>query len=373
MSVINFCEIELGHFAAICVHIELIDLKTACTLAERISVANQKAYSERYNEPYEPISYDSIELVALHALAKPESLTGVHFGPLAYNCDFSLYSDDLAKQIEEHIRALEEKCRSWQEAKQREQRKAEENAEAYDEVGQLPVIPAEQIKQECEAAGCKRVIIAEFMVNESDGYTDYYGGRNVRKVVIGYGKGLRENFKQLRKAAAEFPPTQDISTDDFKVYAAFTETYQAHGSYFRKGEGSPWHDEYNAVFSSQEDAEAYIAEIGKPHSVTSGDVEMNFEFRIHQKSMENRENYSMGGGNYLGLDRYSGWKVSSVRVDWFNSDMESAISEPAEESKPEPEAEPQQAEQEPAEVATLPPEEVSGPKLTPDDAYLSWL
>jgi hypothetical protein len=26
---------------------------------------------------------------------------------------------------------------------------------------------------------------------------------------------------------------------------------------------------------------------------------------------ENRENYSMGGGNYLGTSRYGGWKVSS--------------------------------------------------------------
>jgi hypothetical protein len=35
-------------------------------------------------------------------------------------------------------------------------------------------------------------------------------------------------------------------------------------------------------------------------------------WRITEESIEHRENYSMGGGNYLGDSRYGGWTVYST-------------------------------------------------------------
>jgi hypothetical protein len=45
-----------------------------------------------------------------------------------------------------------------------------------------------------------------------------------------------------------------------------------------------------------------------------------FEWQIDCQSIEHRENYSMGGGNYLGRSRYGGWMVKSQT--WVDSQME---------------------------------------------------
>ena len=87
---------------------------------------------------------------------------------------------------------------------QRRLQRAEENAAAFDDIGQLRTVNGDTVAVLCREAGADRVILARHTVDESDGYTDYYGGRTTRTVVIGFGKGKRENFRQLRKAAAAF-------------------------------------------------------------------------------------------------------------------------------------------------------------------------
>jgi hypothetical protein len=59
------------------------------------------------------------------------------------------------------------------------------------------------------------------------------------------------------------------------------------------------------------EAEAWIADKGEPHPISFDGQTVAFGWSIEVKSYENRENWSMGGGNYLGASRYDGWQVSS--------------------------------------------------------------
>jgi hypothetical protein len=61
-------------------------------------------------------------------------------------------------------------------------------------------------------------IVAELRVDDCDSMTDYYAAHTERYVVIGWRKGKREDFKQLRKAAGLYPDTQHLGPDaDKKV------------------------------------------------------------------------------------------------------------------------------------------------------------
>jgi hypothetical protein len=95
-------------------------------------------------------------------------------------------------------------------------------------------------------AGTGALIVAEYVVDNSDPMTDYFSNQTRRQVAIGFRSGSREDFRQLHAAAA-----------------AFTETAQV-------------------------------------------------EFTEH------RDNYSMGGGNYLSDHGWngagSGWVVKSLAL-----------------------------------------------------------
>ena len=92
--------------------------------------------------------------------------------------------------------------------------------------------------------------MAELIEDQSCYHTDYHGHTTTREVVIGWRRGSREDFRQLRAVAATFEPTKHLGPD------------------------------------------------------ATGDI-------------EHRENYSMGGGNYVkdGSRHASGWKVSSCPIN----------------------------------------------------------
>ncbi len=198
--------------------------------------------------------------------------------------------------------------------------RAEENAEAFDDVGQLPVLSKAEIEAKMRTAGAERIILAEFHVNESDLQSDYFGGRTGRVVVIGFGKGKRENFRQLRAAAGKFPPTahMGLGKDIFKAHVELLDDVTSNGCAYWHGSYSHWHHELddNAIFSTEAEAEKFIHEKGQPHSISFDGKIVNFGWTIRHESYENRENYSMGGGNYLGTSRYGGWKVVSRSGLW---------------------------------------------------------
>lgn len=338
MSVATLSTEELGAFAAACVRSKAADLPTACKAAERIAAGNRRAFERQYSELIEPITADDVERSALYYLSNdPAELARRSFGPLVYNMvsnDGTTFDQDgsvgVTVETVDDLRELETLATKWQEGQARELQRAEEDAEAFDTVNSLPRLTGEQLAAKCKAAKCDRVIYAAFNVDQSDSQSDYHGGRTARTVVIGFGKGKRENFQQLRKAAATFAPTAEFGPDRgiFRPRVVFANDVRGNGCHHYKGSFSPWHSEltgptYDPVeFQTKAEAEAFIAEKGQPEPVKSGDQLAEFEWKIQETSLEHRENYSMGGGNYLGRGRYSGWKVSSYSAEWTRDGME---------------------------------------------------
>jgi hypothetical protein len=334
MSVAPLTAQELGCFAAIAhKHLQAGPLADLCELAHQASHGNAAAYTAQYGDPMEPEAIEDIEAAALDYLAERRDMVADHFGPIAYNMienDGTAYAAPGVQISQGHtliatINEIEDRARKWQDGEHRKMKRAEENAEAFNEVGQLPVLTKAEIEAKMKAAGAERIIIASFMVNESDSYTDYHGGRTGRTVVIGFGKGKRESFRQLRAAAGKFPPTAHMGPgkDIYKPRVLQLDDVVSNGSGHWKGSYSHWHRElqqddhgHDVDFSTEAEALAWIAKKGAPEPIqfNTGKPEeklVRFGWDIIHSSYEQRENYSMGGGNYLGTSRYGGWKVTS--------------------------------------------------------------
>lgn len=340
MSVAQLTINELACFASIIVKdLNLTTFDKAARLASFISQGNVEAIQHQYGDRQPVCEVAEIRDRMIDFMTSEEARIKTSFGPLSYN----MVAND-GKTFPNHpntasvvalSNGLESQAKKWQEGKQRELKRAEENAASFDDIAQLPVATRSRIAEACEQAGCQRVIIATHSVDESDGYTDYHGGRVTRRIVIGFGKGKRENFKQLRKAAASFAPTENMGPkcDLFEVglewdfdfdktpdhdcwirvdshWAPCDRPHVGHPVRFNhfkdKYEGD--HGRWGYAFNTLEAAENFKAE-NEPLAGT--------RWRISQDSYENRENYSMGGGNYLGESRYGGWKVISTPIDYF--------------------------------------------------------
>jgi len=336
MSVASISCNELATFATIAIQSKTIPadrLIAFCKLLELASLGNVRAWAETYDDRIEPIDAEDIENTALDMLAGRVDVPG-YFGGVTYNCIANngrafLGSSEIEadNEIFAGLRIVEAACSKWRDRIQAAETRAEENAEAFNDVGNQKSLSGAEILANCEAAGCQRVITAEFMVNESDCQTDYFNGRSSRIVVIGFGKGKRENFKQLRAAASQFPATahlgpgidrytvslkwdHDKKDDPERAFMSFGEKWDCNEP--RKGESVVFHyysanfdaekGQFGYSFSTPAECEAFI-QANQPLAGT--------EWSIHRESIENRENYSMGGGNYLGHHRYSGWQVSS--------------------------------------------------------------
>lgn len=170
-------------------------------------------------------------------------------------------------------------------------------------------------------ARAEAVIVAEYEQDESDTMTDYFATKTTRRVAIGWRTGKREDFRQLRAAAATFPETAHMrpGLDSWTIRAV-----DDRGEWARSypGEDSPESKVYGT------EAEALAAVEGYP--MPPGAV----EWRTRCESVEHRDNYSMGAGNYLkGCNRYSsGWVVRSYplgNVPSWGAELEDATPDPA--------------------------------------------
>jgi len=112
--------------------------------------------------------------------------------------------------------------------------------------------------------GAKALIYAEYRVDNSDIQTDYFNSRTARTVAIGWRFSSREDFRALRAAAAGFPETAHMASE---------ETLAA----WQQAEG----------------------------------------WRIRD-DLEHRDNHSMGAGNYLSDHGWAGsgtgWLVKSCAI-----------------------------------------------------------
>lgn len=325
MSVAPLTAQELACFAAIC-HKQLKagPLSDLCQLAALASSGNAGAFSSQYGDPMEPSSAEEIEAIALEYMGDRRDMAADHFGPLAYNMIDNAGLAFIAPGVQttqradtlETLRDLEKRAQKWQDAQRRQADRAEQNAVAYNDIGQLQTLTGAEIEARMKAAGAQRVIFATFRVDETDTQSDYWGGRTSRTVVIGFGKGKRESFAQLRKAAGQFPPTAHMGPgkDIYRPRVVLTDDVISNGTAYWHGTYSHWHKdmEEGASFATEREALEFVAAKGTPEDIWfDGDKQVHFQWQIDHSSYEQRENYSMGGGNYLGECRYGGWQVKS--------------------------------------------------------------
>lgn len=174
------------------------------------------------------------------------------------------------------------------------------------------------------------IVYAQLDEDQSDLMTDYHASRTVRTVAIGWRTGAREDFRQLRAAAARFEPTKHMGPgrDVFTVrvvIAGFSngKTSMYGNSTHHVGDYSHWHNELQGdtrgkTFETEAEVEAFLkSQPPIPDTWTRDErdepVKMSFKWSTHRESVEHRENYSMGAGNYLKASsrHCDGWKVRS--------------------------------------------------------------
>ena len=170
-------------------------------------------------------------------------------------------------------------------------------------------------------AWATHVIIANHIENQSDLMTDYHGHSTKESIILAFSKHGKDNFAEMRKAAATFEPTKHLGTgcDEYtaRVVMSVDIPYEkAHNGGYFKGGYSHWHHELDGLdgkkFSTKAEAEAFVASQPAPESLGFEDFLATFEWEISFRSVEHREKYSMGHGYYLkkGWRDSSGWEVN---------------------------------------------------------------
>lgn len=168
------------------------------------------------------------------------------------------------------------------------------------------------------------VIIAEREKSDCDMMTDYFGSHTTDSVILAGSKHTRDLFPEMRKAAELIPETQHLGRGKgrYLPYVAISQDFYSNGANHYAGARSHWHGELDqdentanpVEFTTREEAEAHIKAKGDPEPIHFDGQKVEFEWKIREEEIENREKYTGGGGYYLGHDRYSGWKVSKTGI-----------------------------------------------------------
>ena len=83
------------------------------------------------------------------------------------------------------------------------------------------------------------VIIGEQHESECDPYTDYFGSRIVRTVLLGFSTHTRDLFPEMRKAAARFEGTAHLAERNAE-YEHREKYSMGHGYYLGTHRYSGW-------------------------------------------------------------------------------------------------------------------------------------
>ena len=187
-----------------------------------------------------------------------------------------------------------------------------------------------KILESIKPANATALIVAEHQVDDSDTMTDYHASHSDKAVAIGWRTGSREDFRQLRAAAANFPPTADYAPGNsrWQVWPN-ADPEDEHGT---RGCGSvSINGETLYIYGNEEQAKAkadaeraklqaaWDAAVASGAGAGSSMSEYNFMkygYTLQEHKLEHRENYSMGAGNYLGDGKYSGWIVKSYGLQY---------------------------------------------------------
>lgn len=185
-----------------------------------------------------------------------------------------------------------------------------------------------ETKQRDEAAGILGVfgprpewaqaeIVAELEQDDCDTQTDYFAVKRTHRVRLAWSRHRRDIFSELRKAAATMEETAHLGPgrDEYNVRVVFACEVNSGSVYANAGWESPYHRDLARSFTTQAEADAYVAEQPALGEMSMGEQVATFRWDIQRESVEHREKYSMGAGYYLKAGRAygSGW---TVRKTW---------------------------------------------------------
>lgn len=305
MSVALFDVVDIAELASALVAVAKVSQADALDLAAEFARENFNAFWANYRpaageQVDPPVTRDQIE----QTMNSDTLFQHNTFGPYRYN----LFTNDGRQfgstNLHDMLERWESKMRAYAEGMYIAAKRAAEQ-KVIDEM--FPALPKASSKELLEIAQQVKkngqVIVAEFMVNESDSNTDYFGGRVARRVAIGI-CGSKNNFSVMRKAAAAFGPTEHLGPgkDRWTVSIDFADNSNRLPDILRKPNYEAW------TATTREELEAVVADQIAQGTQWGLLAERNaVEYRV--ESVENREDYSGGGGYYLGEHRYCGWRV----------------------------------------------------------------
>ena len=111
-------------------------------------------------------------------------------------------------------------------------KRAKEYAEADDKKMKKIYAGAKALWQKLTPAWAKAAIIAESREDKSDLQSDYWGSTSKKTVLLGFSKSARDSFKEMRRFAATFAPTQHLAGSS--PNAEHREKYSMGAGYYLK-------------------------------------------------------------------------------------------------------------------------------------------
>ena len=130
-----------------------------------------------------------------------------------------------------------------------------------------------ETKQRDEAAGILGVfgprpewaqaeIVAELEQDDCDTQTDYFAVKRTHRVRLAWSRHRRDIFSELRKAAATMEETAHLGPgrDEYNVRVVFACEVSSGSVYANAGWESPYHRDLARSFTTQAEADAYVAE-----------------------------------------------------------------------------------------------------------------
>lgn len=146
--------------------------------------------------------------------------------------------------------------------------KAEQEAArraAAEESERLYAIGAERLRQIVPDAAVA-VIIGEQHESECDPYTDYFGSRIVRTVILGFSTHTRDLFPEMRKAAARFEGTAHLAERNGE-YEHREKYSMGHGYYLGTHRYSGWQVSKESCCDKEGIIKRFAVVAGNPDNV----------------------------------------------------------------------------------------------------------
>lgn len=122
----------------------------------------------------------------------------------------------------------------YRRATEAETRRTEKRRQAEEE-RRAEEARCERMWAEITPAWAKGCLVAELRRNESDSMTDYFAYSVTKKVLLGFSKSNRNNFREMRKAAAAFPQTAHLAGSEGVEHR---ENYTGGSGYYLGGPSS---------------------------------------------------------------------------------------------------------------------------------------